>query len=358
MYCVPRGITAGDTSASLIEAGHALPLLGNGHAFSSVELVVREGDTVRKYAAAVTAFEPWRHILDSNLQERFSFLLDAIAKPRSHYAGLSLNQPSIMGVVNVTPDSFSDGGDYATTERAVEHAIALAEAGAGILDIGGESTRPGATPIDTETEQKRVVPVVKALAEKGFIVSIDTRNASTMSASLSAGARIINDVTALSGDPDALEVAVKHKASVILMHMQGEPETMQSAPSYDWVVADVFDYLAARVDTCQKAGMDLASICVDPGIGFGKTDIHNAEIINALAMFHGLGCGLMLGASRKSFIGRLAGAKDPKSRVAGSIAAALAGAAQGAGILRVHDVAETRQALTIWEYSAKTADMA
>lgn len=358
LYCIPRGICAGDTAASLVDAGHGLPLLGSRYAFAAVELVVREGRDVKKYAASVTAFNPWRQVLNSDQQTRFEILLSAIARPRPNFAGLSMSQPTIMGIVNVTPDSFSDGGDHATTELAVQHAVSLADAGAAILDVGGESTRPGAQPVDNETEQQRVVPVVRALAEKGLVVSIDTRNASTMSAALSAGATIVNDVTALSNDTDALKVVVEHKASVVLMHMQGEPQTMQSAPSYDWVIGDVFEYLSHRVDACLQAGVETDSICVDPGIGFGKTDIDNLEIINALAMFHGLGSALMLGASRKSYIGRLAGADDPKARVAGSIAAALSGAAQGVGILRVHDVAETRQALRMWQYQAMNRDMA
>ncbi|MBT7450947.1 MAG: dihydropteroate synthase [Rhodospirillaceae bacterium] len=352
LYCVPRGICAGDTASSLVGAGHGLPLLGSRHAFAAVEFVVRESKGVTKYAASVTAFNPWRQILNASQQARIASLLEAVAKPRPHFAGLSIDKPAIMGIVNVTPDSFSDGGDHATTERAVQHGESLAGAGAVILDVGGESTRPGAQLVDAETEQRRVVPVVRALAEKGFVISVDTRNASTMSAALAAGAKIVNDVTALTRDTDALKVVVKHKAAVILMHMQGEPQTMQSAPSYDWVVGDVFDYLSERVDACLEAGMELDSICVDPGIGFGKSDIHNGDIINALSMFHGLGCALMLGASRKSFIGRLTDTENPKARVSGSIAAALAGAAQGVSILRVHDVSETHQALNVWQYQA------
>lgn len=357
LYCIPRAIASGDTAASLIANGHALPLLGNDLAFAAVELIIRENGTAKRVAASVTAFDPWRHVLPSHAKERLATLLDAMSRARQPFAGFTSGKQAIMGVINVTPDSFSDGGDHATTEKAVQHAITLAEAGADILDVGGESTRPGAQRVDADTEQQRVVPVIAALAQRGLLVSIDTRNASTMSAAVSAGAKIINDVTALSSDPNAVKVAVEHEADVILMHMQGEPQNMQQSPNYDDTVADVFDYLSNRVESCLKSGIKIESICVDPGIGFGKTDRHNIEIINSLAAFHGIGCALMFGASRKSFIGRLADEKDPKARGAGSIAAALAAAAQGVGILRVHDVADTRQALQIWQYQAGNAEI-
>jgi dihydropteroate synthase len=264
------------------------------------------------------------------------------------FAGLSLDRPLIMGVINVTPDSFSDGGDAFATESALERGRRLLDEGADILDVGGESTRPGAATVSLDEELSRVLPVVGELAGQGAVVSIDTRHAPVMEAAVAAGAAIINDVTALSGDPRSLEVAASTRASVILMHMLGEPGTMQDDPRYDDVAVDIRDYLAARVAACEAAGIERARIAIDPGIGFGKTVRHNVEIINRLSLFGDLGCPVVLGVSRKSFIGRLSGTESPKARVPGSLAAALAGVARGARIVRVHDVAETRQALSVW----------
>lgn len=264
------------------------------------------------------------------------------------FAGLSLDRPRLMGIVNVTPDSFSDGGDHLDPGRAVAHGLAMAEAGADILDVGGESTRPGAPPVATADEIARILPVVRGLAQAGHRVSIDTRRAAVMAAALDAGATIINDVTALEGDPDSLPLAARARVPVMLMHMQGEPGTMQAAPFYRDVVGEVTAYLAARRDACLAAGIAAADICLDPGIGFGKTDAHNLALLKHLDTLVALGQPVLLGVSRKGFIGRLAQGQPPKRRAPGSIAAALAGLARGVHILRVHDVAETAQAVAIW----------
>jgi len=255
-----------------------------------------------------------------------------------------------MGVVNVTPDSFSDGGLAFAPDDAVAYARKLLADGADILDVGGESTRPGAAPVSEEEELARVIPVIRQLAQDGAVVSVDTRKAPVMEAAVEAGAQIINDITALNGDPRALSVAAKSGAHVILMHMQGEPGTMQENPTYDDVVTEVLDYLSMRVAACEAAGIPYSRIAIDPGIGFGKTPGHNLEILNQLARFQDLGLAVVLGASRKSFIGHVdAGADAPGKRIGGSLAAALSGVARGARILRVHDVFETRQALAVWE---------
>jgi dihydropteroate synthase len=255
-----------------------------------------------------------------------------------------------MGIVNVTPDSFSDGGSFASAKDAIDHALRLEAEGADILDVGGESTRPGAEPVSVEEELRRVLPVIEGLAGRTRArISIDTRKAEVMQRALAAGARIINDVAALSYEPACLEVAAISKAPVILMHAQGDPRTMQAAPRYDDCLLDVYDWLGARIEACEAAGIARACLVADPGIGFGKTLAHNLELLAGLTLLHGLGVPLLLGASRKSFIGALTGEKSAGARLPGSIAAALAGAAQGVQILRVHDVAETRQALTIWE---------
>ena len=276
--------------------------------------------------------------------------LARLETPRPPLAHLSLDRPRIMGIVNVTPDSFSDGGLLGSSEAAIAHALRLAAEGADILDIGGESTRPGSQAITVEEELRRVIPVIEGLAGKtAALISIDTRKADVMRRALAAGAHIINDVAALTYEPTCMDVAAASGAPVVLMHAQGDPRTMQKAPHYDDCLLDVYDWLAARIDACVAAGIDRARLIVDPGIGFGKTLNHNLELLAGLSIFHSLGVPILLGASRKSFIGALTGEKVASARVVGSIAAALQGVAQGVQILRVHDVAETRQALTVWE---------
>ena len=275
--------------------------------------------------------------------------LERLEAPRAPFAGLALDRPQIMAVINVTPDSFSDGGDRFDSGRAVVDGLALAEAGAGILDVGGESTRPGSEAVPEAEELSRTIPVVKALADQGLVVSIDTRRARVMAEALAAGAKVINDVTALAGEAGSLGVAAGSDAGIVLMHMQGEPRTMQRDPSYHDAALDIHDFLAQRILACEAAGIDRSRLALDPGIGFGKTAAHNLEILNRMAVYHDLGCPLVLGVSRKSFIARLSCGEAPKERLAGSLAAALAGLARGVQIFRVHDVTETRQAIAVWE---------
>jgi dihydropteroate synthase len=275
--------------------------------------------------------------------------LDRLSRPRPDFAGLALDRPRLMGIVNVTPDSFSDGGDFADAGRAVAHGLAMAEAGAEILDVGGESTRPGSATVSPDQEIARIEPVVRDLANRGLTVSIDTRHAVVMAAALAAGARIVNDVTGLTGDPDSLGLVARAGCPVALMHIRGEPRTMQDDPVYDDVLLDVFDWLEARVAACVAAGIPAGRIAIDPGIGFGKRPLaHNLPLLRGLSLLHGLGCAVLLGVSRKRFIGSLSGAEEPKARTPGSVAAGLYGIAQGVQILRVHDVGETRQALAVW----------
>ncbi len=271
------------------------------------------------------------------------------------YAGLKLSRPLVMGVINATPDSFSDGGDAYGADDAIARGIALIEQGADIIDVGGESTRPGADPLPQSEEISRIKPVVAALAAHGAVVSIDTRHAGVMEAAIEAGATIVNDVTALSGDARSLDVVSGADVSLALMHMLGDPTTMQDDPRYDDVVGDIRGYLEGRLEACEKAGMKRAEIAIDPGIGFGKTVTHNLQLLKHLDAFADLGAPLLLGVSRKSFIARLSKDEPPKQRVAGSIAAALAGIARGANIIRVHDVAETAQAIAVWQAIEDTA---
>ena len=282
------------------------------------------------------------------MAEEIAALSARLSAPRGPVCGLTLDRPRLMGVLNVTPDSFSDGGDFVTEESAVAHGHAMAEAGADIVDVGGESTRPGSQAPSEAKEMRRVVPVIRALADDGLLVSVDTRRAAVMEAALDAGARIVNDMSALAHDPRARSVVAGHGAWVVLAHMRGTPETMQRQPRYDDASLDVFDALAAHVGAAEAAGIPRDRIIVDPGIGFGKTARHNLEILRDLALFHGLGCPLLVGASRKSFIGRLSAGEAPKARLPGSLAAGLHALGEGAHILRAHDVAETRQALAMW----------
>lgn len=257
--------------------------------------------------------------------------------------------PLLMGIVNVTPDSFSDGGQFAAHAAAVSHAVKLLDEGATIVDIGGESTRPYSTPVSTEEELGRVLPVVAAVcrARPGAIVSVDTSKAPVAQAALEAGAEIINDITALNGDPEMITVARQTGAGVCVMHMQGTPQTMQDDPQYEDIVGEIHAFLAARREALVAAGIDRDRLCLDPGIGFGKTHAHNATLMANCWRFHDLLCPLLVGHSRKAFIGKLMGDKQA-DRTAGTIGAALALAVQGVQIIRVHDVAPLRQALTLF----------
>jgi dihydropteroate synthase len=252
----------------------------------------------------------------------------------------------LMGVVNVTPDSFSDGGLYLDPEAAIVHGRELAAAGAAILDVGGESSRPGADPVPADEERRRVEPVIAGLAGTGPAISIDTSKASVAAAALDAGATIVNDVTALRGDPEMAALVAERGAGLILMHMAGEPRTMQQNPEYDDVVAEVREFLAARLAVAVAAGVDESAIWLDPGIGFGKTDAHNFELLRGLGELATLGRPLVVGTSRKSFIGRTDGSASD-DRLGGTIATSVLAAAAGADVLRVHDVREMDQALRV-----------
>jgi len=260
-----------------------------------------------------------------------------------------LDQPQTVGIVNATPDSFSDGGRFAGAGTAAEAGHRMCAAGAAIVEVGGESTRPGAKPVWEGDEVERVAPVIASLAASGNAVAVDTRKAAVMEAALAAGAAMVNDVSALTFDERAAGVVAKAGCPIVLMHHLGTPETMQAAPAYDQpVLFAVYDWLAERIAAAEAAGIARARIVVDPGIGFGKTVQHNLQLLNGLALLHGLGCPLMLGASRKRMIGALSGEAAPDERLAGSIALAMKGAEQGVQLLRVHDVPETVQALRVW----------
>lgn len=277
-------------------------------------------------------------------------VLHRLSAPRAPLSGLMLDRPRLMGILNVTPDSFSDGGQFLAPDAAVTQGRVMAGAGAEIIDIGGESTRPGSAEVPVDEEIARTAPVIAALRAGGITtrISIDTRKAAVAQAALDAGSDIVNDVSAFAFDPALPAAVAASGAPVCLMHMIGTPQTMQDDPQYDDVLLDVYDYLADRVAMAEAAGIPRDRIMVDPGIGFGKTLDHNLTLIRGLSLFHGLGCPILLGVSRKKFIGTIGGEAEAQRRAPGSVAVALAGVAQGAQVLRVHDVWETRQALALW----------
>ena len=311
----------------------ALPLAGGWCWFSEVEVLAR-GAAPRRVA----------------LRDLPGEVRDRLSAPRALFGGLAMDRPQIMGILNVTPDSFSDGGRFLAPEAALAQAQAMAAA-ADVLDIGGESTRPGAAEVEVAEEVARTAPVIAALREGGLEcpISIDTRKAAVAQAALVAGAGIVNDVAAMGFDPEMASVVAASGAPVILMHALGTPATMQDDPRYEDVLLDVYDFLKARIAAAIAAGIAQERIMVDPGIGFGKTAEHNLALIRRLSLFHDLGVPVLLGASRKRFIGAIGQESVAERRVAGSVAVALAGVAQGAQVLRVHDVVETRQALRLWQ---------
>lgn len=258
--------------------------------------------------------------------------------------------PVLMGIVNVTPDSFSDGGQFIDPSAAIAHGRRMVAAGAKILDIGGESTRPGAAPVTPEVEQKRIMPVLEGLKGCGAVLSVDTRNASTMRAALKAGAGLVNDVSALTHDPDSIHAVADSDCLVCLMHMRGDPKTMQEAPAYEDVLAEIYDYLAGRIEACEKTGVNRSRILIDPGVGFGKTLEHNLIILKNMNYFNALDVPVLLGASRKQFIKSLCPGAGPLERLPGSLSACIAAYAQGIRHFRVHDVAETAQALAVYRH--------
>ncbi|MCG7519666.1 dihydropteroate synthase [Ruegeria sp. Ofav3-42] len=275
--------------------------------------------------------------------------LNRLTRPRADIAGLSMVRPHIMGILNATPDSFSDGGVHNSVQTAQSAAEHMVSQDATILDIGGESTRPGATFVHEDEEIARTRPLIEAIKTRtDALVSIDTRKSAVAKAAWEAGAGLINDVSGFTFDPELAPYCAEVGAPVCVMHMQGDPATMQDDPTYEDVLLDVFDFLEGQVAYLEKLGLNRDQIVVDPGIGFGKTEAHNLALLQGISLFHGLGCPILLGVSRKGIIGQIG--KEPRkdARAPGSIAVGLAGLSQGVQILRVHDVAETAQALRLW----------
>ncbi|MBL4740765.1 MAG: dihydropteroate synthase [Sneathiella sp.] len=344
----------------LLQEGSALP---RGLSFSErvyiapstsdnpdgVTVAIRNAQgAINFWDSSFASIEEWacsEKYLGADILNQLSFLRNQKSKKTC----LGRPSPLIMGIVNVTPDSFSDGGKFEAAEDAYAHALRLFESGADILDIGGESTRPGAETVDLEQELARVLPVIDNCKSLGPLISIDTRKSKVMAQGLDHGATLINDVTALQYDADSLKIVADRNATICLMHSAADPKVMQDNPTYDHVLFDVIDYLRERISVCLNAGLKRDQIIIDPGVGFGKTVDHNLVLLKGLRFFHALGCPILLGVSRKSFIGKIDRPGEAEQRIGGSLSALLYGLAAGIQIFRVHDVDETRQAIAVWE---------
>ena len=326
--------------------GKVARLAGGLNWFAAVELMSVEDD--RRVATELVPVEGIESRFDDDMAAQWK----AITGPRSPLQlgerTIRLDQPQVMGIINATPDSFSDGGQFADAGAAAEAGAGMAGLGAAIIDVGGESTRPGARSVWEGDEIERIVPVIHQLALGGAAVSADTRKADVMTAALEAGARMINDVSALTYDGRSAGVIAASSVPIVLMHHQGAPETMQENPRYGDVLVDVYVWLEDRIAAAEEAGIARDRILIDPGFGFGKNVGHNLELMNGLALFHSLGCPIVVGASRKRTIGALSGEAPADKRLGGSVAFAMKAGEQGAQILRVHDVFETVQALKVW----------
>ena len=326
--------------------GKVARLAGGLNWFAMAELVTIGGN--RRMSSELVPVEGIEDRFDDALAAQWQLLTGVRPNLQLGQRTVRLDQPQVMGIVNVTPDSFSDGGRHADPGAAAAAGAMMAAEGAAIIDVGGESTRPGAKLVWEGDEIERIVPVVEQLAASGTAVSADTRKADVMTAALTAGAQLINDVSALTYDDRSAAIVAAASVPIVLMHHQGSPESMQADPRYDDVLVEVYLWLEERIEAAVAAGIDRSRILIDPGFGFGKTVAHNLELMNGLALLHGLGSPIVLGASRKRTIGALSNEAPADKRLAGSLAFALKAVEQGAQIVRVHDVSETVQALKIW----------
>jgi len=326
--------------------GKVARLAGGLNWFASVELIGVDGNA--RISAELVPVEGVENRFDDDMAAQWRALTAPRPALRLGERTVRLDQPQVMGIINATPDSFSDGGQFANAAEAAEAGARMTAEGAAIIDVGGESTRPGARSIWEGDEIERVVPVIRQLSAGGAAVSVDTRKADVMTPAVEAGARMINDVSALTYDARSGEVAAAANVPIVLMHHRGAPEVMQDDPRYDDVIVEVYLWLEERISAALDAGVARENIMIDPGFGFGKNVGHNLELMNGLALFHSLGCPLVIGASRKRTIGALSGEAPVERRLAGSIAFAMKAAEQGAQLIRVHDVFETVQALKVW----------
>ena len=325
---------------------YARPLVQNGAVRPAGAVPLAGGPLWFSHILLFDRTDPPRLVTAGQLPDD---VLARLTAPRLPVAGLDMGQTQIMGILNVTPDSFSDGGVHFDPTTACSSALAMIQDGATMIDVGGESTRPGAAFVPADVETMRTAPVIQAITRETTVpVSIDTRKADVASAALTAGAGLVNDVSGFTFDSGLAPLCADRQVPVCVMHAQGDPATMQADPSYDNVLLDVYDFLGVQVNALIAQGIPRDRILIDPGIGFGKTQAHNLTLLQNISLFHGLGCAILLGVSRKRFIGTIGNEPDAAARAPGSIAVGLAALAQGVQILRVHDVAETVQAVRLW----------
>ena len=336
-------LSYGSNATSLIKLKKALPICGNKKlAFSNVEIIIR----AKKYKFKKIDINQIKY-LPTKIKKNVLKSMRNITKKRKKISGINLNKFVIFGVLNVTPDSFSDGGKFNKLKLAIKRSRQMSNDGANVIDVGGESTRPGAKLITIAQEKKRVLQVISKI--KKLNVSIDTRKSEVMIAAVKNGAKIINDVSALDFDQKALEVVANLKKPVILNHSQGTPDIMQNNPKYRNVLLDIYDYFENKIQQLKNKNYLIRNIIIDPGIGFGKNLDHNLNLISNIGLFHGLGCPIMLGPSRKSFIGKVMKNKDSKNRLGGTLSAIITGYNQGVQCFRVHDIKEVHEALKVQE---------
>jgi dihydropteroate synthase len=350
IYIRPTNIVFGQKANYFIQAGTAKSLCGlEDVGFLSVEILNRQtdGNTVEEYSVLELEGLDFRNEIESDLNK--------ITSKRNNIYNLNFKNPILMGVLNVTPDSFSDGGKYNTTFRALDHVKSMIDFGAHIIDVGGESTRPGAKSVSDQDEITRVSETIQLIKKKypNQLISLDTRKSKVMQHGLSIGVDMLNDVSALDFDPQSYQVVKDSGKPIVLNHSQGIPEDMQNNPTYENVLLDIFDYFKNKIKFLKDNGIKDEQIIIDPGIGFGKTLEHNLEIISKISLFHSLGYPIMVGPSRKSFIGKIMGEKDNPQRLGGTIASVLYSYLQGIQLFRVHDIQETSEALKVYSQFLK-----
>jgi dihydropteroate synthase len=337
---------------------HARALAGGALRFASLDVSWRmkaEPANLSRWRGPWAAVLDWAETAGEPIKRRVWALLSRLETPRAVIAGLDMAQSHLVGIVNMTPDSFSDGGQFRGSDDAIAHGMRLAAEGAGMIDVGGESTRPDSAGISLEEERARALPVVTALVKAGLGVSIDTRKAAIMSEALDAGARLVNDTSALSADPASRALVAARGVPAILMHTRGTPADMRRQARYDSTAHDVYDELERRIAECEAAGIPRARLIVDPGIGFAKDGPHNAHVLANLAMLHALGCPIMLGVSRKRMVRAVEASGPPAGRVPASLGVAWSALDKGVQVLRVHDVAAHAQMMAAWRAVADPA---
>ena len=346
-YLRPFGFVGSKEGKLLEKKKKAIRLADGNRFFTKIEIIKKKG----KITSELMSVEKFIKLVEKKKNQNLMNILSKIKSKRNllSKSPFKKKQYYIFGILNITPDSFSDGGDNLLLDNAINNTKEMIKNEVDFIDVGGESTRPGAKKVNTNDEILRIMPIIQYLHKNNVNISLDTRNAETMKFGLLSGVSIINDVSALTNNKDSIEVIKEFKKPIILMHMPGNPKTMMNH-IYKNFLLDIYDYLEERIEFCVENGINRSNIIVDPGIGFGKDSKHNTEVLKNISIFHSLGCPIMLGASRKRFISNIYGQSSPKERLAGSLAVALHSLNQGIQIFRVHDVYETKQALEIFNF--------